>query len=115
MPRSVATAQSFSAGLLPDPQFSFSYQFLLAGPAHTASAMAGLTQDVLSILTRPVRKSAATANEQRVRLNLLWQEWQVVSLARTFFVVQLPLVLLAVPSVYALLSGRTFRRSERRS
>jgi outer membrane protein TolC len=81
----VATAQSFSAGLLPDPQFSFSYQFLLAGPATTASAMAGLTQDVLSILTRPVRKSAATANEERVRLNLLWQEWQVVSLARTFF------------------------------
>jgi multidrug efflux pump subunit AcrB len=30
-------------------------------------------------------------------------------------VVQLPLVLLVMPSVYALLSGRTFRRSERRS
>jgi outer membrane protein TolC len=82
----VASAQSFAAGLLPDPQLNVSYGLLLAGPAKTAAFTAGLSQDVLSILTRAVRKSVATANEQRVRLNLLWQEWQVVSLARTSFV-----------------------------
>jgi outer membrane protein TolC len=46
---------------------------------------ATLTQDIVPLLTRSARRRAALANERSVRLNLLWQEWQIVSQARTFF------------------------------
>jgi len=46
---------------------------------------ATLAQDIVPLLTRSVRRRAALANERSVRLNLLWQEWQIVSQARTFF------------------------------
>jgi outer membrane protein TolC len=82
----VAEAQAFAAGLLPNPQFSFAYGSLITGVgATTSSVSATLTQDIVPLLTRSVRRQAAVANERSVRLNLLWQEWQIVSQARTFF------------------------------
>jgi outer membrane protein TolC len=82
----VAEAQAFAAGLLPNPQFSFAYGSLISGVgATTSSVSATLTQDIVPLLTRSVRRQAAVANERSVRLNLLWQEWQIVSQARTFF------------------------------
>jgi outer membrane protein TolC len=82
----VAAAQAFAAGLLPNPQFSFAYGGLITGVgATTSSVSATLTQDIVPLLTRSVRRQAALANEHSVRLNLLWQEWQIVSQARTFF------------------------------
>jgi outer membrane protein TolC len=82
----VAEAQAFAAGLLPNPQFSFAYGGLISGVgATTNSVSATLTQDIVPLLTRSVRRRAALANERGVRLNLLWQEWQIVSQARTFF------------------------------
>ena len=82
----VAEAQAFAAGLLPNPQFSFAYGALITGVgATTSSVSATLTQDIVPLLTRSVRRQAALANEHSVRLNLLWQEWQIVSQARTFF------------------------------
>jgi outer membrane protein TolC len=82
----VTEAQAFAAGLLPNPQFSFAYGGLITGVGATASSVsATLTQDIVPLLTRSVRRQAAVANERSVRLNLLWQEWQIVSQARTFF------------------------------
>jgi outer membrane protein TolC len=82
----VAEAQAFTAGLLPNPQFSFAYGGLITGVGATASSVsATLAQDIVPLLTRSVRRQAALANEHSVRLNLLWQEWQIVSQARTFF------------------------------
>jgi outer membrane protein TolC len=82
----VAEAQAFAAGLLPNPQFSFAYGGLISGVgATTSSVSATLTADIVPLLTRSVRRRAALANERSVRLNLLWQEWQIVSQARTFF------------------------------
>jgi hypothetical protein len=83
----VAEAQAFAAGLLPNPQFSFAYGALITGVgATTSSVSATLAEDIVPLLTRSVRRQAAVANERNVRLNLLWQEWQIVSQARTFFV-----------------------------
>lgn len=82
----VAGAQAFAAGLLPNPQFSFSYGFLGGGPGAANSLSAGITQDVVALLTRSARRSAASASERSARLNVLWQEWQIVSQARTLFV-----------------------------
>jgi len=82
----VAEAQAFTAGLLPNPTFSFAYGGLISGVAATTSSVsATLAQDIVPLLTRSVRRRAALANERSVRLNLLWQEWQIVSQARTFF------------------------------
>jgi outer membrane protein TolC len=82
----VAEAQAFAAGLLPNPQFSFGYGGLITGVgATTSSVSAALTEDIVPLLTRSARRQAASANERSVRLNLLWQEWQIVSQARTFF------------------------------
>jgi hypothetical protein len=82
----VAEAQAFTAGLLPNPQFSFAYGGLISGVGATTSSVSGtLTQDIVRLLTRSARRRAALANERSVRLNLLWQEWQIVSQARTFF------------------------------
>ncbi len=82
----VAEAQAFAAGLLPNPQFSFAYGVLISGVgATTSSVSATLAEDIVPLLTRSVRRQAAVANERSVRLNLLWQEWQIVSQARTLF------------------------------
>lgn len=82
----VARAQAFAAGLLPDPQLSFDYGFLVGGPGTTNSIMTGLAQDILPLLTLSTRKAAAKANERSVELDLLWREWQTVSQARLLFV-----------------------------
>ena len=82
----VAGAQAFAAGLLPDPALSFSYGFLISGAGATANSVsATLAEDIVPLLTRSARRLAAAANERSVRLNLLWQEWQIVSQARTLF------------------------------
>ena len=82
----VAEAQAFAAGLLPNPQLSLAYGALITGfGAATSSASATLGEDIVPLLTRSARRRAALANERSVRLNLLWQEWQIVSQARTFF------------------------------
>ncbi len=82
----IAGAQAFAAGLLPNPALSFSYGFLISGAGATVdSVSATLAADIVPLLTRSARRLAAAANERSVRLNLLWQEWQVVSQARTLF------------------------------
>jgi outer membrane protein TolC len=82
----VAEAQAFAAGLLPNPQLSVAYGVLITGVgATTSSATATLGEDIVPLLTRSARRRATAANERSVRLNLLWQEWQIVSQARTLF------------------------------
>jgi outer membrane protein TolC len=82
----IAEAQAFAAGLLPNPSFAFAYGALLGGVgATTGSVSATLGEDIVPLLTRSARRRAASANERSVRLNVLWQEWQIVSQARTLF------------------------------
>lgn len=82
----VARAQAFDAGLLPNPSFSFSYGKLLAGAGMADAVSTGLAENILPLLTLSARRRAAAARERGVRLNLLWQEWQVVAQARSLFV-----------------------------
>ncbi len=82
----VAEAQAFQAGLLPNPQFSFDRGFLVAGAGLTNSMLIGIAQDILPLLTLSARRAEAAGTQASVELNLLWQEWQVVSQARTLFV-----------------------------
>mgnify|MGYP001028717536 CR=1 FL=1 len=82
----VARAQAFAAGLLPDPQMSFSKDFPTNGTSGNTSAfLLGLNYDVNALLTRSAVKNAAEAAKRQTDLNLLWQEWQVVGQARLLF------------------------------
>ncbi len=82
----IARAQSFAAGLLPDPQLGITSDHPTNGTAGNTNALnINPSVDVSALLQRSSRRNAAVAQEQRVNLELLWQEWQVVSQARLLF------------------------------
>lgn len=84
----IGHAEAFAAGLLPDPQLSFSQDFVTGGsggPGATSPFGLGIAYDVGSLLTRSTREAAARWNEKQVDLNLLWAEWQTVAEARLLF------------------------------
>jgi len=82
----IARAQSFAAGLLPDPQLGVTADHPTNGTVGNTNAFNfNLNYDVNALLLRSSRKGAAQAETQRVNLDLLWQEWQVVSQARLLF------------------------------
>jgi outer membrane protein TolC len=82
----VAEAQAFAAGILPNPQVSLEHGFLIGGAGTMDSLLAGLSQEIVPLLTLSARKTAAEANAASVDLSVVWQEWQVVSRARLLFV-----------------------------
>lgn len=82
----VSRAQAFAAGILPNPQFTVDYGFFTGGPGTNDGYAIGLGQDVLPLLTLSARRTAAERDAEGVSLDLLWQEWQVVSQARTLVV-----------------------------
>ncbi len=83
----IAHAQSFSAGLLPDPQFSLSSDLSNSGGAGATKAFsAGLNYDITSLLTHGALHRAADNDAAKTDLTLLWQEWQVASQAQLLFV-----------------------------
>lgn len=83
----IAQAQAYAAGLLPDPQFSYSPQVPQNGtPGGNITAYdTSLTFNLTALVLRSSRVSAAQANARQADLALLWQEWQVVSQARLLF------------------------------
>jgi outer membrane protein TolC len=92
----VAQAQAFAAGLLPDPQFSYSAEHPLDHvispadpryPEYNAYGL-GLSLDLQTLLTHSSNRAAASAAYRQARLDLLWQEWQTVAQARTLYVQQ---------------------------
>lgn len=80
----VAGAQAFAAGLLPDPQISAGLDRPTGNTAGLVNAWAlGLGYDIIPLITRQARVDAARKQQDKVRLDLLWQEWQVIQQART--------------------------------
>ena len=83
----VARAQSFQAGLLPDPQLALTADFPTNGTSGNTSALGiNPTYDIGALLASSSRKAAATIAERRVNRELLWKEWQVVGRARLLYV-----------------------------
>lgn len=83
----VAEAQLFAAGLLPDPQFSWSLDHPTSQGASLMNGLAlGMGYSLTSLLTRPARREAARQHVGSVRLDLLWQEWQTINQAQTLAV-----------------------------
>ena len=79
----IARAHAFAAGLLPDPQLGTTSDHPTDDAAGTTNAFnVNPGFDVNALLLRSSRVNAAAAQAQRISLELLWQEWQVVSQAR---------------------------------
>jgi outer membrane protein TolC len=90
----VAEAQAFAAGLLPDPQFSWSIDH---PTDHLSSAQdprypeynafgLSLSVDLQALLTHSSARAAADASHRQSQLDLLWLEWQTVAQARSLYV-----------------------------
>ena len=84
--RGVAQAQVIEAGLLPDPVFGGSYNFLIGGPGVANAVAATLTTDVTALITLSVRRRAAREAALQVDANVVWQEWQTISRAQTLVI-----------------------------
>jgi len=83
----LAGAQSFSAGLLPDPQISVGIDKPTGNSSGLVNAtLLGLSYDIIPLIDRAARVEAARQGQEMVRLDLLWQEWQVIQQARSLAV-----------------------------
>ncbi|ACO33003.1 MULTISPECIES: TolC family protein [Acidobacterium] len=77
----IARAQMLQAGLLPNPTFNAGF----AQSARTYGGALGLSEDLQALITRGATRAAASAAQQQVHLNILWQEWQVAAKANQAF------------------------------
>lgn len=82
----VGEAQILQAGVLPNPQFTGSYPFYIAGPGGSDGFGLGLAQDIRSIILRPTKREVATNAAAAVHASLLWQEYQTIGKARLLYV-----------------------------
>jgi outer membrane protein TolC len=83
----IARAQSFAAGLLPDPQLSIASDWPRPGPPGSTRAFNyGLAFDFMSIVQRADTMRSAAAEAAKTDLGLLWLEWQTAAQARQLFV-----------------------------
>lgn len=82
--RALANAQLMDAGLLPDPELSFSVAEPSGGDTTgkvTAYGL-GLSWELTALLSRKARKSQAQAKRTAVDLDVAWQEWQIAQAAK---------------------------------
>ncbi len=79
----IAHAQLFAAKLLPDPQLTLGSDRPTNQRDTTVSAFTlGIGYDVGAVVARNPTVAAAEAATEQVRLDVIWQEWQVAQQAR---------------------------------
>lgn len=79
-------AELVQAGLLPNPSLSYSYGFLLNGPANFDSWSYGLTEDLRAIIIGiPMKESARYALFQG-DAEELWKEWELITKASLLYI-----------------------------
>jgi outer membrane protein TolC len=79
--RGVAAAQVLQAGILPNPQLSYTMDFPLRDSNRinedTVNAFGvGVSWEVTALIARDANRSAAAAGAQAIDLDTAWQEWQ---------------------------------------
>jgi len=83
----LAGAQAFAAGLLPDPQINAGIDQPTGDTTGLVNGtLLGLGYDIIPLIDRQARLDAARHGQAMVRLDLLWQEWQVIQQARSLAV-----------------------------
>lgn len=83
----VANAEVYSAGLFPDPQLATNIDLPLNSAPGVVNAWGmGLSYDILGLITHQAQIDVKTNAESQAKLQLLWQEWQVIQQARSLAV-----------------------------
>jgi outer membrane protein TolC len=82
----VAAAQTFSAGLLPDPQVPLSTDVPDIMTGNSIAFAITPTVDISALITRSATLAAARASEHQTNLDLLWSEWSTAQQARQYAV-----------------------------
>jgi outer membrane protein, heavy metal efflux system len=82
--RKISAAQLLQAGILPNPQFSYSLDAPTGGMTQgTVNAFNfGLNWEITSIISRDAKMASAKADVASVDLDLAWQEWQSAQAAK---------------------------------
>ncbi len=82
--KGVAAAQLLQAGILPNPQLSYTMDFPTGGDTAGAVTAYGLgaTWDFMSLVVRGPEVAAAREQSRSVDLDVAWQEWQTALAAR---------------------------------
>lgn len=78
----VSSAQLITAGLLPNPQLTYSMDFVTAGPGFTSPFGIGIAWDVTSLIAHDAKVKSARAALASVRLDIAWSEWQASEAAK---------------------------------
>ncbi len=80
----IANAQLLQAGLLPDPQISYSFSAPSAGTnINTNNAFGiGLSWEVTALIWRENKIMAAKKQQQSINMQIAWQEWQFAQAAK---------------------------------
>jgi outer membrane protein TolC len=82
--KGLAQAQLLQAGILPNPQITYSLDIPMAGATQgTVKGYGlGLNYDIVALLTHNAKVDAAAKHLGEVDLDVAWQEWQVAQGAR---------------------------------
>ena len=82
--KGLAQAQLLQAGILPNPQVSYSLDIPQAGATEgtTKAYNISLSWEIVSLITRNAKMAAAQNQAAAVDLEVAWQEWQVAQSAR---------------------------------
>ncbi|MGH8293330.1 MAG: TolC family protein [Gammaproteobacteria bacterium] len=84
--RGVAAAQSYAAGLLPWPQIGLGASRPAPGGAGLhAGWSVSVGEEFAALLQHADAEKAARADEMQVRLDVVWNEWQVAQQARLLY------------------------------
>ncbi len=78
----IAQAQSFAAGLLPDPSISLGADFRQSGPDRFNGWTGALAYELTALRDRGIVLDEAQKALAQVRLDLAWQEWSIAQQAR---------------------------------
>lgn len=83
--RSLADAQMFQAGLLPNPELGYSFEVPAGGDtAGTVNAFGiELSWDATSLITRAAKRDKAQAHQAAIEMGVAWQEWQAAQAAKS--------------------------------
>lgn len=79
----VSTAQLIVAGILPNPQLSYSRDFVTSGPGITNPFGIGIAWDFTSLITRGAKVRSARAALDSIRMDIAWSEWQTAEAAKS--------------------------------
>ncbi|WP_169513294.1 TolC family protein [Geopsychrobacter electrodiphilus] len=82
--KAVANAQLLEAGLLPNPELSYSLDLPTGNRAGRGNAFGlGLNWNVSALISRAARRGSAREHDAAIALDIAWQEWQVAQGAKS--------------------------------